>query len=94
MFLTLLLPCVYVYHVHTWYPRKPEQTVRGPQTGVIDGYELPYGCLETYLGLFQVQEVLLTAETLKIEFQLAEAGLDLTILPRMTLNSCFVLFFF
>ena len=86
MFMTLLLSCMYIHHVHTWCLQKPEQTIRGPQTGVIDGCELPYGCLEPNLGPFQVQEVPLTPENLKVKFHLPKAGLELTTQPRMTLN--------
>jgi hypothetical protein len=36
--------------------------VRFPETGVTNGFELQYGCWESYLGPLEEQPVLLTTE--------------------------------
>lgn len=38
-----LLACMFVHHVCAWCSWKPEENVRYPATGKIDGYELPCG---------------------------------------------------
>lgn len=32
--------CLFCLHVHAWHPRRLEEGIRFPQTGVIDGCEL------------------------------------------------------
>lgn len=29
----------FFYHMHAWYPQKPEESHRSPENGVIDGWE-------------------------------------------------------
>lgn len=55
-----LLACVYVYHMHVWCPHKSEESVKSPETRVIDGYKLPYGYWEPNLGPLQESQVRFT----------------------------------
>lgn len=44
VFWCLCLPaCIYVYHIHVWYPQRPEEGIRLSGSGVIDGWEPPCG---------------------------------------------------
>lgn len=29
-----------MYHIHAWYPQRPEEGVRSPRTGIIDSSAL------------------------------------------------------
>lgn len=35
--------CVSEYHLHAWYPWRPEEGIRCPGNGVIDDYKIPCG---------------------------------------------------
>jgi hypothetical protein len=53
---------IYVYNISAWYPWKSEEGIRFFGTGVTDGCELPFGCLELNLDPLQEQHELLTTE--------------------------------
>ena len=40
MYMSVLPECMCVHHLHASCPRKSEEGVRSPGTGLIDGYEL------------------------------------------------------
>jgi hypothetical protein len=46
MCVSILLACMYMYHMFAWYPCRPEEGVGCPGTEVTDGCELPCGYLE------------------------------------------------
>lgn len=60
-----------VHHVYVWYPQRPEEAVRCPGTGVIEDYDLTYGCWELNLG--SLEELSLFLKT-KPSFQAQEVG--------------------
>ena len=47
----------------TWYPRKPEEGIGSPRTGVVDVYKPLCGLREPNLGPLEEQSVLLTTES-------------------------------
>jgi hypothetical protein len=47
-----------VHAVHVWCPWRPEEAIRSPGPGVLEGCELPYECWELSLGPLQEQPVL------------------------------------
>lgn len=49
---------MHVYHVHAWYPWKPEENTGSIGAGITGGCELPWGCWELNSGPLQVQQVL------------------------------------
>lgn len=59
LYVSVLIACMYI-HIHAWHPRKYEQGIASPRTGVMDGYETPCGCWVLNLGLLQEQQVLFT----------------------------------
>lgn len=65
-----LPPCMYVcmnvcmYVQYVWCPKRPEEGVRSPGTGVTDCCESPYGYWETNTGPLQEQQVLLVDKLL------------------------------
>ena len=63
MCMGVLPACMSVNHLHAWDPRRPEDDIRSPETGVIGGCKLlPYGCWELNLGPLEEQTVLLTTK--------------------------------
>ena len=59
----VLHACMSVYHLHAWYPQRPEDGFRSPETGVAGACELlPYGCWKLNLGPLEEQTVLLTTK--------------------------------
>lgn len=54
----------YLCSVCAWYPRRPEETIRSPETEVADGCELICGCRELNQGPSEDQPVILTPEHL------------------------------
>ena len=52
---------MYVHHIYTWYPRRLEEGIRAPGTGVTGGCESPHKCQEANPGSLQ-EHVLLTSE--------------------------------
>jgi hypothetical protein len=52
-----------VHHLHAWCLQRPEEGVVSSGTGVIDGRELPCGCLELNLSPLEEQPVLFTKST-------------------------------
>ena len=38
MCLRVLSPCVYMYHIHAWFPWNSEKGIRSPGTGVMNDY--------------------------------------------------------
>jgi hypothetical protein len=53
---------VYVYHIHTWFPRRPEESIESPSTGALDSYDLPRGYRELNQGPWEEDSVVLTSE--------------------------------
>lgn len=37
MCMSILLPCMYIYHVHAGCPQGPDEGIRSPVTGVTKG---------------------------------------------------------
>lgn len=56
--------CVCVYYVHAWCPRRPEEGVRSPGTGVTGGCEPSCGCWQPHSPLQEELQVLLADELL------------------------------
>lgn len=54
---------VYVFHMCTWYPQRPEKTIRSPGTVVIGDYNLSWWSWELSLEPVQKEQVRLAAET-------------------------------
>lgn len=54
--------CTSVHWVCPWRPWKPEDGIRFPRTGVINGFELSCGCRELNLDPVVVKPVSLTTE--------------------------------
>lgn len=69
-FFKYLLICTYMgvclhlslHHMHAWSPKSPEEGVRSPRTGVIDGCESPCGPWESNPGHLEEEPMLLTIE--------------------------------
>ena len=59
--------CYYTLHVKCfackcdWYPKRSEEAVDSPATGVMDGYEPSYGCQDLNLGPLKEQTLSLSA---------------------------------
>lgn len=49
--------CVRVYHVHVYCPRRSEEGIGSPGTGITDRCTLPSGCWELKLGSLGEQTV-------------------------------------
>jgi hypothetical protein len=49
MYMSVLLMCTCVHHVHTWCLWRPEDCVSSPVTGVTDGCKAASGCWEQNL---------------------------------------------
>ena len=47
--------CMSVYHIPAQCPGRPEEGIRSPGTGAVDGCELPCGCWELNVGPLQGQ---------------------------------------
>jgi hypothetical protein len=62
MAVSVLFTCISMYHMHSWYPWRPEEGIGFSRTEVTEGYELPCRCWELNLGPLQEQPVLFTAE--------------------------------
>ena len=60
--MSVLPACVSVYHMHAWCSWRPEEDIRSPVSGVMDGCDLPCRHWELNLGFLQEQGVLLTVE--------------------------------
>lgn len=54
--------CMYVYHIHPWYPQKSEEGIKFPGTGVTVGWEPRCGCWEPNPVPLEEQSVLLFTE--------------------------------
>jgi hypothetical protein len=50
--------CMPVYHVHAWYLRRREETIRFSGTGFKDGCELTCECWELNIGPLKEQRAL------------------------------------
>lgn len=60
---TGVLPaCTSVYHMKACSPRKPEEDVSSPGTGITDVCKLPCGGWQLMLGLLEEKPVLLIVE--------------------------------
>ena len=46
---------IYAYYMYGWCPRKAEESIRSPETGVIEAYESPFRCRESNLVPLQEQ---------------------------------------
>lgn len=57
---SVLLACIYTYHLHALCPWRPEEGIVPLE---LDGYELPSGYWEPNTGLLQEQQVLLSTES-------------------------------
>lgn len=58
--MSVLATCMHVYYMYAWCAVKPEEVVRFPGTGVMDGFKLPpFGFWELNLDSLQEQQVLL-----------------------------------
>lgn len=56
--------CMSGYHLHTWYPQKPEEAkIQIPRAGVADGCDLLHGYWKSSPGPLQEQRVLLTTQS-------------------------------
>ena len=60
--MSILPVCRSVCQMHAWYPRRPEEGVREPGTGLTGGCDLPCGCWELNMGPLEEQSVFLTNE--------------------------------
>ena len=58
----VLSPCMCAFHIHAYYPKKPEGGVRSLGAEVTDGCEVMGGCWELSLGPLEEQSLLLTTE--------------------------------
>lgn len=43
--------CMYMYYVCAWYPQRPEEGIRSPVIGVINGYKPPCRYWDLNVGL-------------------------------------------
>lgn len=57
-----LLARLYVHNVHVWCPWRTQEGIRLPETGVVDGCELPCGYWAPNLHFLQEWPVLVTAD--------------------------------
>lgn len=48
-----LSACMSVYHMHIWYPQRPQEDVGSSGIEITDGYELPCGYWKSNLGLLE-----------------------------------------
>lgn len=46
MAVSVLFTCISMYHMHSWYPWRPEEGIGFSRTEVTEGYELPCRCWE------------------------------------------------
>ena len=60
--MTLLPPCMLVYHMCVWYPWRPEDGVEFPRTKDTGSFETQCGCEELSSHPQKEQTVVLTAE--------------------------------
>lgn len=51
--MNVLLACVYVHHMHAYFLRRPEEGIKFPRTGVMNGYHPSYGFWELDVGPLQ-----------------------------------------
>lgn len=56
--ISVLPPCVYVYHVCAWYLQRSEEDIKSPGTEVMVSWEVPHGFWEPNLRPLQEQLVL------------------------------------
>lgn len=52
-----------LHHVCAWFPKKPKEGIRLPETRVKDGCDCQYGCCELIPGFLVEQSVLLVSES-------------------------------
>jgi hypothetical protein len=57
-----VLPTCMFMHFYAWCPRRPEEGIIPPGTGVTSSYELLCVCWELNLGPLEEQPILLAAE--------------------------------
>lgn len=51
--MTVLLAFVYVHHMQAYFLRRPEEGIRSPGTGVVNGCDLSCGFWELNVGPLQ-----------------------------------------
>lgn len=56
------LTCIYVYHIHAWYPQRPKEDFRSPESRVTDSCEPSPGSWKPNLDPLQKPQERLTAE--------------------------------
>lgn len=76
---------VCVYYVHAWCPRRPEEGVRSPGTGVTGGCEPPCGCWQPHSPLQELQ-VLWADELLSLSWLTSQPNLKLSHKVKMDKN--------
>lgn len=52
---------IYVYHMLAWCPQRLEENTNSPESGLVHGSELLYGCWEVAMGP-QQEHLVLTFE--------------------------------
>lgn len=65
LFSVYFFACIHVHAPHTMCmqcSQRPEEIIRSPGTGVIDGCEVPYGWWGSNQGLLEEQTVVVTVE--------------------------------
>lgn len=60
--MNILPVCMYVCHMYGWGPRRSEEGIRSPRTGLMNGCELSCGCCELNMGPLEEQQVLLAID--------------------------------
>jgi hypothetical protein len=80
----ILLTCMSVNHMHTWYPQRPEEGIRSSNSGVTYGYEPPCGFWELNSSPLEDHLVLLITEP---SFQPHDFCLNCIILSKATVDT-------
>lgn len=60
----ILLTCMSVFRMRTWYPWRPYEHIGSCGVGLTEGCELSCECWDSHLGPLKEQAVLLTPEYL------------------------------
>lgn len=50
---------IYVYHVHAYFPQRPEEATGSAESGVLYCFETPDGCWELNVSPLKEQQVLI-----------------------------------